>query len=125
MRYVISKEQFHNIVYKILDEILESSNLKKDYTVHPSGCDIQIKLKNQEGEKIMSYTHYQPGEDDDGNPHNGLGYLYVNWMIDDRIRTIISIRKSKALDIIADWFSEKFDTDVDDIEVHPKKPSLY
>jgi hypothetical protein len=30
-----------------------------------------------------------------------------------------------VLDIIADWVSDKFDVDVDEVDIYPNKPSQY
>jgi hypothetical protein len=45
----------------------------------------------------------------------------------DELRQLIKIRETKVVDIIADWFSEKFNLDVDNISIYPerKTPAVY
>jgi len=43
--------------------------------------------------------------------------------VDDKITKLLSIRQSKALDMIADWVTDKFGVDVDEVDVYPKKNS--
>jgi hypothetical protein len=43
--------------------------------------------------------------------------------VDDKIRKLLSLRKTKALDIVADWVTDKFGVDVDEVDVYPTRPS--
>ncbi len=122
MRYVITKDQFHKIVYNILDEMLEGGGVKREENPYSKGA-YRIHMYNSDDEEIIVYFYFPPGEDDDGNPHNGIGSIHVNWAIEDKITKIFSLRQSKVLDIIADWVTDKFGVDVDEVDVHPKKPS--
>jgi hypothetical protein len=120
MRYVITKNQFHKVVYKILDDIIEEGGVKREENPYSGGA-YRIHMYNGDDEEIMVYFYYPPGEDDDGNPHDGHGSLQVNWIIDNKISKIFSIRQSKTLDIIADWVSDKFNVDIDEVVIYPKK----
>lgn len=122
MRYVITKDQFHKIVYNILDEMMEGGGVKKEENPYSNGA-YRIHMYNSDDEEIIVYFYFPPGEDDDGNPHNGIGSIHVNWAIEDKITKIFSLRQSKVLDIIADWVTDKFGVDVDEVDVYPKKPS--
>jgi len=122
MRYVITKDQFHKIVYNILDEMLEGGGVKREENPYSNGA-YRIHMYNSDDEEIIVYFYFPPGEDDDGNPHNGIGSIHVNWAIDEKITKIFSLRQSKVLDIIADWVTDKFGVDVDEVDVYPKKPS--
>ena len=122
MRYVITKDQFHKIVYNILDEMLEGGGVKREENPYSNGA-YRIHMYNSDDEEIIVYFYFPSGEDDDGNPHNGIGSIHVNWAIDEKITKIFSLRQSKVLDIIADWVTDKFGVDVDEVDVHPKKPS--
>jgi len=122
MRYVITKDQFHKIVYNILDEMMEGGGVKREENPYSNGA-YRIHMYNSDDEEIIVYFYFPPGEDDDGNPHNGIGSIHVNWAIDEKITKIFSLRQSKVLDIIADWVTDKFGVDVDEVDVYPKKPS--
>jgi hypothetical protein len=119
-RYVITKNQFHKIVYNILDDMIEEGGVKREENPYSGGA-YRLEMFNGNDEEIILYFYYPPGEDDDGNPHNGHGSIHVNWTVDDKISKLLSIRQSKTLDIIADWVTDKFGVDVDEVTVYPKK----
>ena len=83
----------------------------------------RIDMFDDKGRELISYFWYEPGEYDDGTPHNGIGSLHVNPKIVDFIRNTFSLRESKVLDIIADWVSETLEVDIDEISVFPKRPT--
>jgi hypothetical protein len=122
MRYVITKDQFHKIVYNILNEMLEGGNVEKEINPYvKSGKTYRLNMYNKDGQEFMNYFYYEPGEDDDGNPHEGHGSIHVNWQVNDKITKLLSIRQSKVLDMIADWVTDTFNVDVDEVEIYPKK----
>ena len=124
MRYVITKDQFHNIVYTILDEMLDGGKVEKEINPYvKSGKTYRLNMFDVNGKEFMKYFFYEPGEDDDGNPHNGHGSIHVNWVVDDKIRKLLSLRQTKVWDIIADWVTDKFGVDVDEVDVYPTRPS--
>jgi hypothetical protein len=53
--------------------------------------------------------------------------LHIHPYIVDTLRQLINIRESKVVDIVADWFSEKFEVDIDEISIYPnrKNPPVY
>ena len=75
----------------------------------------------ENGRELISYFWYGPGEDDDGNPHNGIGSVHVHPEIVDTLRSAFSVRESKILDIIADWISETLNVDIDEISIYPHR----
>ncbi len=121
MRYIITQTQLHSIIYKYLDNKFEDIN--PDKKINPYNPDAyRIDL----GEYI-SYFYFGPGEDDDGNTHYGVGSIHIHPDIVDTLRQIFNIRESRVIDVIADWFSEKFEVDIDEISVYPerKNPAVY
>ena len=122
MRYVITKDQFHKIVYNILDEMLDGGNVKKEINPHvKSGKTYRLDMFDKDGKEFMNYFYYEPGEDDDGNPHDGHGSIHVNWRVSDKIFKLLSLRQTKVLDIIADWVTDTFEVDVDEVSIYPTK----
>jgi len=108
------------LIYKYLDSIFS----KKDFRIEPNPYvkdSRRIDMFDDNGNERMSYFWFGPGTDDDDNPHNGIGSLHINPTILDSLRTMFSIRESKIKDIIADWVSERFNTDVDEIDIHPSR----
>jgi hypothetical protein len=53
----------------------------------------------------MNYFYYEPGEDDDGNPHDGHGSIHVNWQVNDKIKRILRVHK-RAQSILNVWKQE-------------------
>lgn len=126
MRYVITKDQFHKVIYNILDKMLEGGDVVRENNPYvSSGNTYRLEMSNKDGHIFLIYFFFEPGEDDDGVMHDGHGSLHVDWTVDDMLGKLLSIRKTKALDIIADWVTEKFNVDIDEVDVYPKKPSNY
>lgn len=120
MRYIITQSQFHNAIYKILNQ--NFGEVEKEINPYDkTGDTYSLKIFDQEGNEFLSYFYFPPGTDDDGNPHDGIGNLHVHWKTDDMIRKIFSIRQSKVIDTIADWVSEKFGIDVDEVTIYPRQ----
>jgi len=120
-RYIITQTQLHNIIYKYLDNMFEDITLNRE--INPYNSDAyRLELGD-----YIKYFYYGPGEYDDGEPHYGVGMLHIHPDIVDTLRQMISVRESKVVDIVADWFSEKFDVDIDETSVYPqrKNPPTY
>lgn len=120
-RYIITQTQLHNVIYKYLDNMFEDITLNREINKYnPDAYRLEL------GDYIK-YFYYGPGEYDDGEPHYGVGILHIHPDIVDTLRQMISVRESKVIDIIADWFSEKFEVDIDEISIYPSrnKPPVY
>ena len=122
MRYIITSSQLHSVVYKLLDNMFKDIEPKKEQ--NPSNKNA---YRINFGKAKITYFYYGPGEYDDGTPHNGIGMIFINPDIVDTLRKTIKIRESKVVDLIADWFSEKFEVDIDEISIYPKRknPPVY
>jgi hypothetical protein len=130
MRYIITQGQLHSIIYNYLDDKFSESDGEK--IVNPSNPDAySIELKS-DGEEIK-YYFFDTGEYNDedfgveATKHYGIGILHIHPDIVDTIRLTVTIRETKVVDIIADWFSEKFGVDIDEVSIYPyrKKPPVY
>lgn len=126
MRYIITQGQLHQIVYKYLDNIFGNSDSEKIQNPHNPDA-YRIELKAPEKSETISYFYYGPGEYDDDTKHYGIGSLHIHPDIVDTIRKLVGIRETKVVDIVTDWFSEKFEVDVDEISIYPerKTPAVY
>lgn len=128
MRYIITQGQFHNVVYKFLDNVFGDAKFDKEFNYYNSDS-YRVDLKDKKGRGTISYFYYAPEEydDDDVTKHNGISSLHVHPDIVDTLRSNVSVRESKVLDLISDWFSEKYNVDVDEISIYPerKKPAVY
>jgi hypothetical protein len=122
MRYVITQSQFHTLIYKYLSGQFTNKDFRKEINPYvKDGNTWRVEMFNDSGKELLSYFWFGPGEDDDGNPHNGIGSLHVNPEIVDTLRGIFSVRESKILDIIADWVSETLNSDIDEISIYPDR----
>ena len=120
MRYIITQTQLHDIIYKYLNDMYKDINpIKKVNSNNPEAFRLNLGK--------ITYFYFGPGKYDDDTSHYGIGNLHIHPDIVDTLRQLINIRESKVVDIIADWFSEKFEVDIDEISVYPKrdKPPVY
>ena len=122
MRYIITQSQFHKLIYSYLDKKFSNKDFRKKINPYvESGGTFRVDLFADNGEEKISYFWYEPGEDDDGNPHNGVGHLHVHPDIADNLREIFSVRESKILDVISDWVSETLNVDIDETTIYPRR----
>ena len=126
MRYIITQGQLDSIVYNYLDKKFSESDGKK--IVNPHNPDAyRIELHPNTGSEEITYYFYGSGEFDDtyfgmeARKHYGIGHLHIHPDIVDTIRLMITIRETKVLDIVADWFSQKFEVDIDEVSIFPKR----
>jgi len=122
MRYIITSSQMHQVVYQYLNNMLkdvEPNN--KVNPLNPNAYRIEM------GDDLITYFYYGPGEYDDDTPHYGIGSLHVHPDIVDTLRKLIKTRESKVMDMVADWFSEKYNVDIDEVSIYPtrKNPAVY
>ena len=81
----------------------------------------------------INYYYFGEGEYDDWGPggegtkHYGSGGLQVHHNIVDDLRRIMKTRETKVMDMVADWFSEKYNVDIDEVRIYPtrKNPAVY
>jgi len=132
MRYIITQGQLHQVVYKYLDDIFGNSDSeKKQNPLNPDAY--RIELKTPKRADTISYYYFGEGEYDDygydseGTKHYGVGHLHVHHNIVDDLRRLIKTRETKVMDIVADWFSEKYNVDIDEVSIYPtrKTPAVY
>lgn len=122
MRYIITPSQFHMLIYKFLDDIFPNKDFRKEINPYvKDGNTWRVEMFSDNKRNLITYFWYGPGEDDDGNPHNGIGSIHVHPEIVDTLRNTFSVRESKILDIIADWVSETLNVDIDEISIYPHR----
>lgn len=122
MRYIITSSQLHNLIYKHLDQIFSKEDFRKEINPHvKDGQTWSVDMYTDKGKNLISYFWFGPGEDDDGNPHNGVGSLHIHPDVVDPLRTMLKIRQNRLMDVIADWVSQKLNSDIDEIELYPNR----
>jgi len=125
-RYIITQNQMHSVIYKYLDNMFDINSFTKE--INPYNKDAyRIDLIDNYGNNTINYFWFGPGEYDDDTKHYGIGNIHIHPDIVDTLRQMITIRESKVMDIIADWFSEKFNEDIDEISIYPERrnPPVY
>ena len=128
MRYIITPSQLHKLVYSYLNDIFSNEDFRRETNEFvEDGNTWRITMFDKNGKEQLVYFWFGPGTYDDDTPHNGIGNLHVHPNIADFIRKTFSIREGRAVDIVADWVSEKFGVDIDEISVYPnrEKPVNY
>ena len=126
MRYVITQGQFHRAVYKYLQDLLDNGTYKQDYPGIHGNTRIFIYEGATTKDEVILYIWHPAGEDGDGTPHNGVGFLYIDDSITSTLGKLLSVRPNTVMDIVADWFTETFKMDVDGVEVsHPEEDLPY
>ena len=59
MRYIITKDQFHSIVYNILDELLEGGKVERENNPHvKSGKTYRLNMYDKNGENFITYFYF-------------------------------------------------------------------
>jgi hypothetical protein len=127
-RYIITKSQLHDVVYKFLDDEFKNPNIRKKNNKYSDNTFDFHLSKEKESKVLLSYYYYGPGtyDDDYDTEHFGVGFLSVDGKLADNIRKMFSLRESKVLDLIADWVSEKFNVDIDEVSIVPRDiPPVY
>lgn len=130
-RYIITKSQLHDAIYKYLND--EFKNPYIDRKVNPyveSGNTYRMYISKSKGKPVsLSYFYFEPGTYEDGETeHFGIGGLSVDGKLVDTIRKMFSVRESRVLDLIADWLSEKLEIDIDNVDIDSssrKTPPVY
>lgn len=123
-RYIITDTQLHSVVYQYMDKLIDREKDKKESPWSDEGYT--MRLYDKDGINRLFYAWYAPGssyDDDDDTVHNGIGHLQVHPKIVDFIRTMFKVRETKALDLIGDWFTNRVNTEVDEIVIHPNRPT--
>ena len=127
MRYIITQSQLHQVVYRYLDSMFKGVKENKITNPHNPNA-YRIELITPKRDDTIKYYYFGEGLMDDEyygvntpTKHFGHGYLHIHPNIVDELRQLIKIRETKVIDIVADWFSEKFQVDIDEASMYPKR----
>ena len=116
MKYVITQSQFHKLVYGYLNKMVKSAEVDRQENPYLEGAfSVTVDTK---GKRQFTYQYTPEGEswDDPTDkiyPENGT-LIIKNGIVDD-MKELFGLRKSKIFDLIADWFTEKYEVDVDNV----------
>ena len=117
MKYIITTTQFDRILDLYLKRYLgETPNVVREENPYREGSYSLKISRNKNSGNVFNFIFTAPGEswDDPSDiilPENSV--LYVrNKLVDDLIK-LLNVRETKVLDLIADWFTKKYNVDVD------------
>ena len=111
MRYIITQGQLHSVIYSYLDKRFENAEVEKQMNPYSNNGSYRIELRKNMYE--ITYIFFAAGVDDDGNLHGDIGHIYISYNLIKPLVKNLKIRETKVLDIVSDWFSEKYGVDVD------------
>ena len=116
MKYVITQSQFHKLVYGYLNKLVKSAEVDIQNSKYVEG-GFSVTV-DTDGQRKFTYQFTPEGEswDDPTDkiyPENGT--LIIKNGIADDMTDLFGLRKSKIFDLIADWFTETYKVDVDNV----------
>lgn len=115
-KYVITESQLKKVVYGILNPRVvglyneDLSRLPEDHWKRDNKVVTHFIILNILGKKKFTITHktYNDREKDD--------IIIFKESLVEFISKVVRIRKTKSMDIIADWVEDNYDLHVDKIE---------
>lgn len=122
MKYIITQSQFHSLVYHYLNGMFKDNNIKKFPSYFGENSYSVSFIHNDANVMTLYFT----GENDSFEEENNepFAQIQVHYHLVDRLVNMFGIRKSRVLDLIADWVSEKLNIDVDEIVIYPRKEDI-
>ena len=123
MKYIITTTQFHTIIYNHFDRELSGEVKKEINPYDESGRTYSLELHNEEGKNLLSFYYFPKTDNTIGGERDiqdSSGSLHVHYRLYDELKGFLPLRKSGILNIIADWFTDKYNLDVDEVSIYPK-----
>lgn len=118
MKYVITETQFDKLLDLYISKYLgRKPKIEREANFYnDEGFSIYIKDVNDE--KLFRYNFFPAGEswdDPSDKIYPANGNLYIRKELVEDLIGFLNVRETKVLDLIADWFTKKYDVDVDDV----------
>jgi hypothetical protein len=117
-KYVITESQLKKVVYGILNPrvvglYVEDVSRYPYYHYKVKEVDSHYIILNILGKKKFTITHKSYKVHHDGEHHNKI---FFKESLVEFISKVVRIRKTKSMDIIADWVEDTYNLDVENIE---------
>jgi hypothetical protein len=116
MKYVITATQFDKVLNLYLMKYLgkDFTTRREENPYVEGGYSLEVIKKN--GDKVFQYNFFPAGEswdDPSDKIYPANGNLYIKKPLVEDLIDFLNVRETKVLDLVADWFTQKFDVDVD------------
>lgn len=117
-RYIISQSQLFDLVENFMSEQMEGGEVRKRDT--DDYGNTRWDLYSKSGKFLMHYIHYGEKHMDGKVVENESGYLSLQHSLVSLFMRNLRFRQSKALDLLADWFTKTFEADIDSVDIYMK-----
>lgn len=118
MKYVITETQFDKILDLYISKYIgRNPKIKREENPYMDGS-FSLNIKDVNDEKLFRYNFFPAGEswdDPSDKIYPANGNLYIRQELVEDLIGFLNVRETKVLDLIADWFTKKYDVDVDDV----------
>lgn len=117
-RYIISQSQLFDLVENFMSEQMAGGEVIKRDT--DDYGNTRWDLYSKSGKFLMHYIHYGEKHMDGKVVENESGYLSLQHSLVSLFMRNLRFRQSKALDLLADWFTKTFEADIDSVDIYMK-----
>jgi hypothetical protein len=118
MKYVITETQFDKLLDLYLSKYL-GRKPKIEREENPYNDEgFSIKIKDINDSQLFQYNFFPAGEswdDPSDKIYPANGNLYIREKLVEDLMDFLNVRETKVLDLIADWFTKKYNVDVDNV----------
>ena len=117
-RYIISQSQLFDLVENFMSEQMAGGEVRKRDT--DDYGNTRWDLYSKSGKFLMYYIHYGEKHMNGKVVENESGYLSLQHSLVSLFMRNLRFRQSKALDLLADWFTKTFEADIDSVDIYMK-----
>jgi hypothetical protein len=117
-RYIISQSQLFDLVENFMSEQMAGGEVRKRDT--DDYGNTRWDLYSKSGKFLMYYIHYGEKHMNGKVVENESGYLSLQHSLVSLFMRNLRFRQSKALDLLADWFTKTFEVDIDSVDIYMK-----
>ena len=117
-RYIISQSQLFDLVENFMSEQMAGGEVRKRDT--DDYGNTRWDLYSKSGKFLMYYIHYGEKHMNGKVVENESGYLSLQHSLVSLFMRNLRSRQSKALDLLADWFTKTFEVDIDSVDIYMK-----
>jgi len=119
MKYIITPTQFDKIIDLFLNKkVGKNPWITKSDNPYREGS-YQLKIANIKNKQMLFNFIFTAAGDSWDDPTDKIypanGTLYIQTDLLKELSGFLNVRETKALDLIADWFTTKYNVDVDEV----------
>lgn len=118
MKYVITETQFDKLLDLYISKYLgRKPHIEREENPY-NDVGFSIKIKDINDRQLFQYNFFPAGEswdDPSDKIYPAYGNLYIREKFVEDLIDFLNVRETKVLDLIADWFTKKYNVDVDNV----------